>query len=265
MNGITKMTQPELIAFVANLFMGIREEPKNSNNVIFNTHYYSRPVSGPAYPWCMVFVWDVFRSAGLSRLFYNGNKTASCSTLLNWARLVGQFIREPRDFLCGDVVLYDWSGQRRLTVSDHTGIFSHRSGDAIMCIEGNTSVGNDSNGGQVMLRSRKPALISGAFRPKWDYVTEDEMTQKRFNEMADQYFRDRAAKPESNWSQNDGLWSKAVDLGVFDGTAPNGICTREQTANVLGRLGLLKKPEIQIESPAFVNRADSPNNEEPMA
>ena len=32
-----------------------------NNNVIFNTHYYGKAVSGSAYPWCCAFVWDIFR------------------------------------------------------------------------------------------------------------------------------------------------------------------------------------------------------------
>lgn len=36
--------------------LGIKEEPKNSNKVKYNTWYYGRTVKGSAYPWCMTFV-----------------------------------------------------------------------------------------------------------------------------------------------------------------------------------------------------------------
>ena len=35
-------------------------------------------------------------------------------------------------------------------------------------------------------------------------------------------------------------WDKACDMGVFDGSNPNGNVTRNQLAVVLNRLGLLK-------------------------
>ena len=41
--------------------IGVAEDPMGSNNVIYNTDYYGKPVSGDKYPWCCVFVWDVFR------------------------------------------------------------------------------------------------------------------------------------------------------------------------------------------------------------
>jgi len=251
------MTQPEHVLFIANSYVGIREEPKNSNNVIFNTRYYGRVVSGEQYAWCMAFVWDVFRIAGLSRLFYNGSKTASCSTLMLWARKGGTFV--DKGFRQGDVILFDWTGKKRDDVAQHTGIFSHMANGQAVCIEGNTAVGNDSNGGQVMVRNRPLSQITGAHRPEWDEVVkEDDMTQTTFNKMADQYFRDRAAKQPSNWAEKDGNWEKAVRMQVFDGTAPQGIFTREQAAAVLGRLDLLKSIDLQPsqQSPAFVYGPD---------
>ena len=257
MSGTIKMAQREFIVHTANSFLGIREEPRDSNNVIFNTRYYGRAVSGKDYEWCMAFVWDVFRVAGLSRLFFGGSKTASCSTLMGWARRGGTFVE--KGFQPGDVMLFDWTGKKRRDVAQHTGIFSHMANGMAVCIEGNTAVGNDSNGGQVMARSRELKFITGAHRPKWDAADqEDDMNQATFNKMADQYFRDRAARPVSNWAEKDGSWNKAVGMQVFDGTAPQGIFTREQAATVLGRLDLLKRIDLQPpqQSPAFVYGPD---------
>ena len=36
--------------------VGVKEKPKNSNKVKYNTWYYGKVVSGSAYPWCMTFV-----------------------------------------------------------------------------------------------------------------------------------------------------------------------------------------------------------------
>ena len=51
----------------------------------------------------------------------------------------------------GDVVFFDWNGDGRF---DHTGIFVKDLGKGLFqAVEGNTAFGNDSNGGEVMLRS----------------------------------------------------------------------------------------------------------------
>lgn len=61
--------------------LGTKEFPRNSNNVRYNTEYYGREVSGSSYPWCVAFVWWVFKCAGMFAHFYGGNKTASCTVL----------------------------------------------------------------------------------------------------------------------------------------------------------------------------------------
>lgn len=40
--------------------VGVKEKPRNSNNVKYNTWYYGRKVSGDKYPWCMTFVQWIF-------------------------------------------------------------------------------------------------------------------------------------------------------------------------------------------------------------
>jgi len=53
----------------------------------------------------------------------------------------------------GDIVLFDWNADGRF---DHTGIFvRHIDSEKLFeTIEGNTSSGNNSNGGQVQVRKR---------------------------------------------------------------------------------------------------------------
>ena len=53
------------------------------------TAFYCRDVSGRAYPWCMAFIWWVFREAG-----FNLYKTASCTA----------FVRRYKAFSPGQVV-----------------------------------------------------------------------------------------------------------------------------------------------------------------
>ena len=70
------------------------------------------------------------------------------------------------DYHPGDIVLFDW---QRDSKPDHCGIveLALPSGK-YATIEGNTSVSNDSNGGQVMRRTRAATAILGAVRPKYD-------------------------------------------------------------------------------------------------
>ena len=86
-------------------------------NVIFNTHYYGGPVNDKNLHWCVAFVWDIFRLAGATGLFYGGKKTASCGTLWAYHKGQGQAVT---DFQPGDVVFFDFSGKRSRT--EHVGI-----------------------------------------------------------------------------------------------------------------------------------------------
>ena len=146
----------------AKSYIGTKESPANSNNVIFNTDYYGHPVNGSAYPWCCTFVWDIFRMCGASSLFFDGNKTASCTTVLRWAQQRGLIVNQGQP---GDLILFDWdySGD-----ADHIGFVEEYQGNGVYTtIEGNTAIGNDSNGGEVMRRTRN-TCIRAFVRPKYE-------------------------------------------------------------------------------------------------
>ena len=151
----------------AQSFIGTTESPPNSNNVIFNTDYYGHPVYGAeTYPWCMTFVWDIFRMCGASELFYDGNKTASCPCLMEWAKATGQFVTG--NYKMGDVLIFDWDS---IKDGDHTGFCESDNGDTVTTIEGNTSpddYGSQSNGGGVFRRIRSKSDITGAYRPPYE-------------------------------------------------------------------------------------------------
>lgn len=150
------MNQIETLLQVASSQLGVEEDPKGSNCIKYNTDYYGRPVSGSAYPWCMVFVWWCFRSAGLSSLFYDGGKTASCTALMTWAKARGQFVTS--SFHPGDVLLYQFDSD---DYADHTGICIEATSDHVVAIEGNT---NDKVG-EI---TRKLYTVMGAYRPTYD-------------------------------------------------------------------------------------------------
>jgi len=147
------MTNVEKILSIARAELGVKESPANSNNVKYNTERYGRAVSGSGYAWCATFVWWVFRHAGLSDLYYGGGKCDYCPTLVNYYKSKGQTVNKPK---VGALALYDWG---RDGVADHIGIVESVSGNTFVAIEGNTAVGNDSNGGQVMRRTRTASQV----------------------------------------------------------------------------------------------------------
>lgn len=147
----------------ASSYIGTKESPANSNNVAFNTHYYGRAVSGDDYPWCCVFVWDVFRMAGASDLFYGGRKTAYCPTYESWALSKGLSVGKGNGRY-GDVATMDFGKGR----ASHIGfILAKLSDGTYQTIEGNTSVTSDDNGGAVMVRVRPQSVIRYIFRPQY--------------------------------------------------------------------------------------------------
>lgn len=148
----------------AKSFLGVKESPANSNKVVFNTDYYGKEVSGPDYPWCCTFVWDVFRMCNASELFYDGKKTARCQTVYEWGK--EKKLTVPKGSgKKGDLIIFDWNGNG---VAQHIGFILSKNPDSTYnTIEGNTAVGNDSNGGEVMQRKRAQKGILAVVRPEY--------------------------------------------------------------------------------------------------
>lgn len=119
-------SQAEKILAMARSQLGTSENPSGSNKIKYNTEYYGTAVSGDAYPWCVVFVWWVFKQCGLSNLFYGGNKVASCSVASSWFKNRGQWVTS--GYKPGDLVFFNWG---------HIGIVESVSGNSLTCIEGN--------------------------------------------------------------------------------------------------------------------------------
>jgi hypothetical protein len=153
----------------AESYIGTKESPPYSDNVIFNTDYYGHPVYSTAttkYHWCLVYPWDIFRMCGASDLFYDGKKTASCTTFMNWA--ISKGLEVPRDQgRMGDLIFFDWDGSGD---ADHVGfIKSGLNNGYYTTIEGNTSLSDQSNGGEVMLRYRKlDKTVRAIIRPRYE-------------------------------------------------------------------------------------------------
>lgn len=206
--------------------LGVTELPPSSNNVKYNTAYYGREVAG-SYPWCAVFVWWVFRQAGASDLYYGGQKTAYCPTLLSYHKGLGQGVHG--NYQPGDIVFFNFSGG---TGASHVGICESWDGENITTIDGNTGTASQDNGGAVLRQTRNKRYIVGAYRPAYEEVRE--LTEEQVREIVrDEWARmeaERAALPASEgWSRMD----RARELGITDGTRPRSFATREEVATML--------------------------------
>lgn len=127
--------------------IGKKESPANSNICQFSKWY------GITGPWCAMFVSYCGVRVGLTA-FDRSSRWAYCPYMVadalagrNGLRARGRN-EAPQP---GDIVLFDWGGDG---VADHVGIFEKGTRSSFTSIEGNTSLSNDSNGGEVMRRQR---------------------------------------------------------------------------------------------------------------
>lgn len=134
--------------------VGTTEEPIGSNNVSYNTLYYGRPVTGEKYSWCVTFVWAGFYECGLSKLFLNGEKSAYCPYVMDWAKKNGQWVTE--NYCEGDILIYGL-GEKE---PKHVGYCVSRNGNTLCCVEGNY-------GDRVAKVYRNVSEPLGAYRPNY--------------------------------------------------------------------------------------------------
>lgn len=141
--------------------LGLTESPPGSNRTMFGEWY---GVDGVA--WCNIFVsycfsvgakytiCDGFKGAGVKV----GKGCAYVPTTEAWLRATGLWVGRTEP-LPGDIAIYNWDGKG---IPEHIGIVEASLGNGqFTAIEGNTSVGNDSNGGAVMRRTRKIVQVDG--------------------------------------------------------------------------------------------------------
>ena len=134
------------IVEIAEKEIGQKENPLNSNNSKYNKWF-----GLPSLPWCGMFVSWCYAQAGtpLPKIGFTKG-FAGCQTAVAYFKKNNKITTEPK---AGDIVFFDWNSDGRY---DHTGIFVRKVNEnTFESIEGNTSIGNQSNGGQVMLRKRK--------------------------------------------------------------------------------------------------------------
>lgn len=100
--------------------------------------------------WCGIFVSWVYSMANIQLPKIGFSKGfASCQFFYEYVKKNNLITNDPEP---GDIVLFDWNKDKRY---DHTGIFvKWIDSKSFYTIEGNTSIANQSNGGQVMKRVR---------------------------------------------------------------------------------------------------------------
>lgn len=152
-------TAKELLAIAAGE-LGTKESPAGSNKVKYAGWYGLQ-----GQPWCVMFIMWVFAQGGVAL----PARTASCGALMRAAKAAGMWVTS--NYKPGDVVIYDFPGG---AATDHCGIVESATAAAVTAIEGNTAVDNDSDGGEVMRRTRAIRQVVGAVRPVFEEETEED-------------------------------------------------------------------------------------------
>ena len=119
--------------------------------------------------WCCAFVWDIFRMAGASKLFFDGKKTAYVPTATVWMQANCKKIALGKE-KAGDIVVFTWSGKgydKETGSRDHIG-FIYKTGTGKKCytLEGNTGASSPLKT-SVMERIREDKYIYGIYRPSY--------------------------------------------------------------------------------------------------
>ena len=142
-----KITLGNAALKVAREYIGVKENPPGSNKVSFSEWY------GIVGPWCAMFVTFCMVQAG-SKTFSKGVRYAYCPYILTDAKQNrGMTVVQPDNARSGDIVLYSWNHDG---VANHVGLVATppNGGISFLAVEGNTGVGADSDGGEVMIRQR---------------------------------------------------------------------------------------------------------------
>lgn len=123
--------------------------------------------------WCMEFVQWCYHEADFDLPF----RTASCGELLRWYRK-----HQPECVgatpVPGCIVIFDFP--RTAYDTDHTGIFEGMGALNITTVDGNTSNGNDSNGGWVERRTRKLSYANPVFIVPLGLTEKEDCDVKRY-------------------------------------------------------------------------------------
>jgi hypothetical protein len=160
-------------------YLGVKERPPRSNKVMFANWY---DVAGP---WCAMFVSFCGANAGIKAYCKSPpGRWAYVPYMVEDARAGRYHYAITHKPVSGDDAAYDFAPKDG--VADHVGIFASEEdlrllaaedldksvrkfgplrSDEFWAVEGNTTVGDDSDGGEVMLRKRRKADVLAFMHP----------------------------------------------------------------------------------------------------
>ncbi len=142
----------------ANAEVGYTESPRGSNRT-----KYGREARADGLPWCAIFIWWIFMLFGIDLRKYSDNPWYTPNLFAD-LKALGWAVKLT-ELRMADIVFYDFPDRVRRI--QHVEIF-WRWVDKVRgffkAIGGNTGIGNDSNGGKVMVRDRTTTTVAGAIR-----------------------------------------------------------------------------------------------------
>lgn len=157
---MTTTNNGEKVLAEARKDIGYCETPAGSNKTKFGQWFGFNGVA-----WCGIFVSWCYSKAGhqLEKIGWTKG-FASCPIAVEHFRKTNQTVTK-ENVKPGDIVFFDWNGDKKF---DHVGLFlkDNGNGQTFQTIEGNTAIGNDSNGGSVMERTRSYATVEVFVHPK---------------------------------------------------------------------------------------------------
>lgn len=137
--------------------LGQKESPANSNLQKYGAWYGAN-----GQPWCAMFcTWaDQTGQDPYSKVFAKGSRWAYVPYIVSDARAGRNGLSITSSPKPGDLVCYDWARDGEF---DHVGVFESGTPASFQAIEGNTSTSDQSNGGQVMRRTRSASTQGTVF------------------------------------------------------------------------------------------------------
>jgi hypothetical protein len=156
-----KQTIGELALRVAKTQVGTKEFPPNTNTGP-KVDIYEAACGIHAQPWCACFVTWCLRQVDWKQTGWN---QAYVPSWVGTAHLAQHGLRTigPAEVRPGDIVTFDWEDNG---VADHIGFVESIviPQGTFKTIEGNTSAGNNSNGGEVQERTRALSDVAAFIR-----------------------------------------------------------------------------------------------------
>lgn len=189
--------------------------------------------------WCAIFIWWLYKNSGLSSIYLNGGKTASCTAIKEFYEKYNQWFTN-NNYYPGDIAIMSFKKSREI---QHCGLIVEQVDDMYYkIIEGNTSssaAGSQDNGGIVALRTRNINNILGVARPQYETEEDEDMTDEKFAEMMNTYLANLAKQEPPKWAEKE--LAEARELGITDATRPMQLIPRYQAAIMALRAAKIKK------------------------